>query len=57
MHRVRLREANPRGPLGIEQLPQLRLLGVVRARRIPRSRTNAAVFLVNQLVVRQSLPC
>src|SRR5262245_40064185 len=55
IHRERLSEANACRLLRMEQLPQFRLLGVIRARRITWRGTNAAILLADELLIRQRL--
>ncbi len=53
VHRQRLGQTNPGRRLDIEQLPEQRLLGVVGRGRIARGRTDPAVFLGDQIRLRQ----
>src|SRR5437868_5774441 len=55
IHRVRFSDADTCIALDIEQLPQLRLLGVIRTCRITRRGPDTPVFLLNELLVGERL--
>src|ERR1700730_12477276 len=55
VHGVGIGEADPGAAPDVEQAPELGLLGVIRARRVPGSRTDAAILLAHQLLVGERL--
>src|SRR5215831_13283205 len=57
IHGVRVGQSYAGVALRIEQLPQLRLLAVIRAGGVAWRRADAAVFLAYQLLVGEGLVC
>src|SRR5262249_26337856 len=56
IHCIRLRQSNASVAFRVQQLPQLCLLGVVRACRIAGRGPDPAILLANQLGIGQRLP-